>query len=619
MSEMEVTTASASRSGTSTASSSLSSSSLNCTFLGSLSSRRGREILSQLCLQIAQQSKLQHHFVERKDMDKITRQFFNKSTKKALNRLHSINFQKSPEQTMPLEMKVFFVRDQLERIADEQKVDNDLSYEIITISGPQLIDFLLGTCGGLFRTTPQTSVGHEILGNVLKRRRRGNNDSLLSTKITSIQYNPRVNYYKVWRMMHRRRLGKTYQRTKYQQPRAGIIMTKHQSPIVCLRMYRGLLYSCSLNGQVRFYQIQTLNEHPRHQPIFTPNGGSQTLQVAHCKRFSGTILCIAGFDQTVRLYRDHPLHEPKGEITLAAPVHCTAVKFHILMVGLGSGEVAFISLKKMCVIHTIKCSPYVVSAVAATRDPDGRHLLIASSFDGAIVVISLLNEQRRLTLTGHTKSPRQLIVDSIHHLLYSCSADKKIIVHNFLNGAIIYEYKEFEKAVTNIAMNQQQHLLIASSLDGLIKIFNIQTHELIQQLTTTTSQSIISMIFKNNLVYCGMESGIIEVLQCDINQVYRCEYASCRQPFSRREDVFIHARLFHVQHSSTIQRCLWKQCMKWVPLKKFSDHLRVHTDNLILETKLESPSPSTVQTPMNSYGFSSDSLITNYSSKTVII
>jgi hypothetical protein len=148
-------------------------------------------------------------------------------------------------------------------------------------------------------------------------------------------------------MMHRRRLGKTHQRTKYQQPRAGIMITKHQSPIVCLRMYRGLLYSCSLNGQVRFYQTQTLNEHPRHQPIFTPNGGTQTLQVAHCKRFGGTILCVAGFDQTVRLFRDHPLHEPKGEIMLAAPIHCTAVKFHILMVGLGSGEVAFISLKKV--------------------------------------------------------------------------------------------------------------------------------------------------------------------------------------------------------------------------------------------------------------------------------
>ncbi|CAF3216232.1 unnamed protein product [Rotaria socialis] len=596
-----------------------SSSAVNCKFLGSLTSRRGRDILAQLCLQIAEKSKLQHHFVERKDMDKMARLLFNKSLKNKSNTLHSNTLRKTSEQTVPFEMKVFFVRDHLEKLSDEQNVDDDLSYELITISGPQLIDFLLGTCSGLFRTTARSRVGPEILGNVLKRRRPGC-DPLMSAKINSIQYHPRVNYYKVWRMMHRRRLGKTYQRTKYQQPRAGIITTKHQSPIVCLRMYRGLLYSCSLNGQVRFYQIQTLSEHPRHQAIFTPNGGSQTLQVAHCKRFSSTILCVAGFDQTVRLFRDHPLHESKGEITLAAPVHCTAVKFHILMVGLGSGEVAFISLKKMCVIHTIKCSPYVVSAVAATRDPDGRHLLIASSFDGSIVVISLLNEQRRLTLTGHTKSPRQLIVDSTHHLLYSCSADKKIIVHNFLNGTIIYEYKDFEKAVTNIAMNQQQHLLIASSLDGLIKIFNIETHELIQQLTTSTSQSIISMIYKNNLVYCGMESGIIEVLQCDINQVYRCEYANCRQPFSRREDVFIHARLFHVQHSSTIQRCLWKQCMKWVPLKKFSDHLRAHTDNLILETKQEPWAPSsTPTTPTDSYRFSSNSLMTNYSSKTVII
>lgn len=30
------------------------------------------------------------------------------------------------------------------------------------------------------------------------------------------------------------------------------------------------------------------------------------------------------------------------------------------------------------------------------------------------------------------------------------------------------------------------------------------------------------------------------------------QYASCRQPFSRREDVFMHARLFHVQSSSTV-------------------------------------------------------------------
>lgn len=232
-------------------------------------------------------------------------------------------------------------------------MDNELSYEIITISGPQLIDFLLGTCSGLFRTTARSTVGPDILGNVLKRRRqpaalghfRSNQSS--SNRTASIQYHPRVNYYKVWRIMHRRRLGKLQQRTKYQQPRAGIMSTEHQSPIVCLRMYRGILYACSLNGQVRFYQTQTLTEHLRHQPIFTPNGGTQTLQVAHCKRFGGTILCVAGFDQIVRLYRDHPSHEARGEIMVAAPVHCTAVKFHILMVGLGSGEVAFISLKKV--------------------------------------------------------------------------------------------------------------------------------------------------------------------------------------------------------------------------------------------------------------------------------
>ncbi len=115
MSEME-STGSSVRHGLSVS----SSSSLSCTFLGSLSSHRGRDILSQLCLQIAQQSNLRHHFVERKDMDKMTRQFFNKSIRNMKNQSRSINLQKAPEQTMPPEMKVFFVRDQLERIFDEQ-------------------------------------------------------------------------------------------------------------------------------------------------------------------------------------------------------------------------------------------------------------------------------------------------------------------------------------------------------------------------------------------------------------------------------------------------------------------------------------------------------------------
>lgn len=101
------------------AASSSSGPSLNCTFLGSLSSRHGRDILSQLCLQIAQQSKLRHHFVERKEMDKMTRQFFNKSMRNVKNRSSTIHLKKPPE-TMPLEMKVFFVRDQLERLSDEQ-------------------------------------------------------------------------------------------------------------------------------------------------------------------------------------------------------------------------------------------------------------------------------------------------------------------------------------------------------------------------------------------------------------------------------------------------------------------------------------------------------------------
>ena len=101
------------------AASSSSDPSLNCTFLGSLSSRHGRDILSQLCLQIAQQSKLRHHFVERKDMDKMTRQFFTKSIKNVKSRSSAIHLKKPPE-TMPLEMKVFFVRDQLERLSDEQ-------------------------------------------------------------------------------------------------------------------------------------------------------------------------------------------------------------------------------------------------------------------------------------------------------------------------------------------------------------------------------------------------------------------------------------------------------------------------------------------------------------------
>jgi len=57
--------------------------------------------------------------------------------------------------------------------------------------------------------------------------------------------------------------------------------------------------------------------------------------------------------------------------------------------------------------------------------------------------------------------------------------------------------------------------------------------------------------------------------------------------------------------------------MKWIPLKKFGDHLKAHTDNLILETKQEA---STTAMTTNSFGVSSDSSsITNYSTKTLVI
>ena len=102
-----------------TTQSSPASSSVRCQFLGSLTSPRGRDILSQLCLQIAQQSKLRHHFVERKEMDKMARQFFPKST----NNNHSsepMDYQNASEQNKPFEMKVFFVRDQLQRVTNDQ-------------------------------------------------------------------------------------------------------------------------------------------------------------------------------------------------------------------------------------------------------------------------------------------------------------------------------------------------------------------------------------------------------------------------------------------------------------------------------------------------------------------
>jgi hypothetical protein len=84
------------------------SSTLNCQFLGSLSSAGGRDLLSQLCLQIAQRSKLQHHFVERRDMEKVNRHFFGNTVERA------------SAYERPFEMKVFFVRDRLERLAEDQ-------------------------------------------------------------------------------------------------------------------------------------------------------------------------------------------------------------------------------------------------------------------------------------------------------------------------------------------------------------------------------------------------------------------------------------------------------------------------------------------------------------------
>lgn len=90
---------------------------LNCRFLGSLTSARGREFLSQLCLKIAQQSNLKHHFVDGKQMEKMNKDIFQTSTFKLDPSCLSVD---QNDQSKTFEMKVFYLRDHLEKISDDQ-------------------------------------------------------------------------------------------------------------------------------------------------------------------------------------------------------------------------------------------------------------------------------------------------------------------------------------------------------------------------------------------------------------------------------------------------------------------------------------------------------------------
>ena len=105
------------RSSTDQTSKNLTLPGINCRFLGSLTSARGRELLSQVCLQIAQQSKLQHHFVDRRDIEKINRDLLQESIFKSCPLSPSNSTEDHPH---PFEMKVFYVRDHLEPVSKEQ-------------------------------------------------------------------------------------------------------------------------------------------------------------------------------------------------------------------------------------------------------------------------------------------------------------------------------------------------------------------------------------------------------------------------------------------------------------------------------------------------------------------
>ena len=130
------------------------------------------------------------------------------------------------------------------------------------------------------------------------------------------------------------------------------------------------------------------------------------------------------------------------------------------------------------------------------------------------------------------------------------------------------------------------------------------------------------------LVYCCLYEGtqcslLVRVLSATVLASRRCLHSCASLPCAslidgNQRDVpwgDVHLCIYLVR--SQIQRCLWKQCMKWVPLKKLGDHLRVHTESLVLETKQEPTTISSVAP--TGYGFSSDSSITNYSSRTLVI
>ncbi|KAL7676395.1 hypothetical protein ACOME3_002649 [Neoechinorhynchus agilis] len=351
------------------------SSEFNVKYLGSIKAALDMDVLKHLAAQIANECSRQYMIVSDNELDPIER-----ALKCEIQRSTPTGQQNDLRNNFS--MKVYMQGD---RPGDANNVP-------ITISGMELVKFLLGDCPQFFRTSLSSLRTEEVTHLEFQATRRKAKETLTSVKAAR-ERNSKKAPFDIKRhikyLLEKRRRQKQRPFLKnLRDPKEGLFPKMSSLPITTINVFKGFLYASDISGKLITYNIGTHKIHNASTRQICSEG-LQSVSIAPYSRH-GICIYVAALDGVLRILRART-GCMKAEIRVSTPIHSMYTKFSHTFLGLSSGEIVIFHKRQMTIAGVLKVCDSIIASITGRflYGIQKRRFLFVGAYDGKIYKIDL--------------------------------------------------------------------------------------------------------------------------------------------------------------------------------------------------------------------------------------
>ncbi|XP_048577334.1 uncharacterized protein LOC5514836 isoform X2 [Nematostella vectensis] len=327
----------------------------------------------------------------------------------------------------------------------------------------------------------------------------------------------------------------------------------HTGAVCAIKACDGYLYTCSADKTTKAFDIQTGN------CVKVYDGHHNAV---NCLEISEdrTRLFTGSNDQTVRSYNVKTA-VCTHKFTFHGRVMCLHNAFDLLFVGLNTGIVTLVDLKKNACVERLHChDPRGVSCLATATEGQ-RKLLCTGSFDATISIRDSTSGLLIRTIKSHTMTV--LCLQVVENFIYSGAADNQVLAHNLNTGELVRSYKGHTLSVSGLQVVGR--VLVSSCLDKLIRCYDLASAELLQVYGGHKEMIFSVHMFNGKVpkqtyrIYSGARDGKVVSVKLDLRVYHQCLWKDCNLKYGVMSHLTDHVKESHIKQGD-LTSCGWEGC-----------------------------------------------------------